>query len=700
MSSRWKLSFGVFLVCACFVAGCSTNLPETTAPISNTVSRFPSLPEGYEVLGQYKLFFDGSSDVVQAVPCRDLLMDKEYVDENLFPTSLESIGFKPDPTCPNDWLAGDITFRITIENNSGTDYYDVWAVLFDTGDAEILDPASWVTTFNFSIKYPYIAFATDDPECALPAGGVDSQVHHWHNPCDHPVIYVDMVIVGKPYLNSVTPTEIELLPPVVKSPIWDPLETYNFKARINDHQKDCSVLVRQNNIGIPTTFPLYDDGHHGDDAPNDGLFATGTVPFFQIPYGQYDVWLQAISANDNIQLFNKYNIQVAYVDPSWDELRIIATSNQQNQLGVCKIARDSEGRLHFAWIERYDWGGTYVFMCKYRTWFEGEFTDTVLLNSNQLKEGYPLPNLANPQIIVTPEDDVYVIFYQWNPNYIAHVSTYCSTNPRGVWAQPVLLSGTPVYSMHSPHAVYAPYDDRVYVVAEDYRNSTYGVCMTSTEAGLNDWEPATRLFISPADDYYDLDTIDSLVAGDGGDLYFAFSEYQSGGDDSNVYFTKIDTDSKTASPPVRVSDLDSANGRERHACLWKDPAGEIGIAWAGLKDAADAQMSIYFDLSDDGNLWGLDKRIYKGTTTNALLPVVKPYGPRQWGISLNHDHTNFFMVSFDGGMTFSDPEVVQSPGSCNLGYFIVTDGFETWHTWRSNYVDVDYNIYLNRRFYE
>ena len=236
------------------------------------------------------------------------------------------------------------------------------------------------------------------------------------------------------------------------------------------------------------------------------------------------------------------------------------------------------------------------------------------------------------------------------------------------------------------------------LVAKDYRGGTYGICATEVQAGSDDWPATVRVVQGVPQETFNLEGLESMKVGLDGFVYLAFTNFDTG-TDYNIYITQIDPELLTATAPVRVSDTDSASAKEQHPCVWIDPSGAIGVVWDGIKELGSDTL-IYFDTSiDGGQTWGTDQLISSEISPGSILPIMKAYAPGQWGLTFNYNHCNYFTVSFDAGLTFSPLEPMQGYGSTNMANFIIGQGFESWHVWRSNYTDTVYNVFLGHRHY-
>ena len=681
-----------------FIEGCSHISTQLAQPAIDPVSEGFLCADGREVLGRYTLHIDPAAQSADLVPCREASTDKQYLQAINFKLETIYVGLLHNPLCHDDWLAGDITFNEKVTNLGDTDYYDLWLVILDGHGGELADPSSWGTASGFNDKLQYIAYCTDDPLRKLPAGQSDTRTHVWRNPCGGNPIFVDLALVGKPGSPSGTAGDITADPETIPIPVWNPLNYANIRARINDHQGDSIVAIDSNNIGIPLNFPLYDDGAHGDDGPHDGLYATGDLPVGNTSPGIYEAWIRAVSPGDIIKVYNKVEIQVGYIDPTWDTAVSLRKTDYSNQICYCDLAMDSTGRLHLAWTERYDWGGVYVIMCYYRNYKDGVLSDTVHLNKDVLMYGGTLPYLSNPQLVIGPGDEVYVFWHQWSPLMDGKIAMYSRMRKDGVWHDPKRIDGDVPYSIYEPQAVCTP-SGEIFLAAKDYRDGVYGICATSVQAGSDDWPATVRMCVGYSQDNFSLEGIESMKAATDGFVYLALTRYD-GGNDLNIYMLKIEPESMQVIFQTRVSDPDSAADKELHPCAWLDPSGAIGVVWEGLKDAGTNKTSIYYDISTDGGqTWGTDRIAFDQGDFGAMLPVMKAYGPGLWGLTFNYDHHNFYIMSLDGGQTFSPIETMQDFGSTNLPNFVTGPGFESWHVWRSNYIDTDFNVFLRRRHY-
>jgi len=698
MYCRLKLFIVLPFFILVFLGGCGHNSAQFTQPPDNPGTKDLLCSGEREVLGRYLLTIDPATGSADMVPCRDGAIDKQYMKSTDFKLETKCIGFVYNQLCTGDWLAADITFNEIITNLSTTDYYDLWLVILDGYGGELADPSSWGSISNFDAKLPYISFCTDDPLRALPAGHSDTQTHVWRNPCGGNPISVDLALVGKPGSPSGAPGDITPDPETIPIPLWDPPQYANLRARVSDHQGDSTAVIDSNDVGIPLNFPLYDDGAHGDDGAQDGLYATGNLPVGDIPYGIHEVWIRAISPGDSLMVYNKIDIQAGYIDATLDTAISLRETGYLNQIGYCDLALDSTGRLHLAWMERFDWGGVYVMMCYYRDYKDGVLSETVHLNKDVLMYGGGLPYLSNPQLVVGPGDEVYVFWHQWSPLGDGKIAMYSRMRKDGVWHDPKRIDGDVPYSIYEPQAVCTP-SGEIFLAAKDYRDGVYGICATSVQAGSDDWPATVRMCVGYSQDNFSLEGIESMKAATDGFVYLALTRYD-GGNDLNIYMLKIEPESMQVIFQTRVSDPDSAADKELHPCAWLDPSGAIGVVWEGLKDAGTNKTSIYYDISTDGGqTWGTDRIAFDQGDFGAMLPVMKAYGPGLWGLTFNYDHHNFYIMSLDGGQTFSPIETMQDFGSTNLPNFVTGPGFESWHVWRSNYIDTDFNVFLRRRHY-
>jgi len=683
-----------------FISGCSTaDNPSTLNPDPGLVVGQNDSWGSRAILGRYHIVMDGPETSPMVVPIRDTDVDKKFLDPVAFSLTCAMLGYEQDPMCPDDWQAGDIEFEIKITNPTDIDYYDIWLGITDGHGGELPDPDGWATPGAFENKLPYIGFATDTPECCLPAGQSDTRIRVWKNPCYNSPILIEVILVGTPGHESETPNVITPDPPLIEIPVQDPPANMNIRAYVNDHQDNAVVTADFAGLGINHVASLFDDGHHGDGEASDDLFATGNLPYISVPNGNYEIWLEAVSPGDIVKVYNRTKVHIGYPDASWSEPVSVDYGGPNHQPGMSHGAFDSTGRLHMAWNFRFNWGGIYVHFFVYRSWFDGELSDSLALNQDFLIDGGDFEYLANPQLIVTPQDDVYVFWHQWDPVRDWDLAMYSAHLSDGVLTSAVRIDGDSPGSICSPQAALCS-DGRIFLVAERDRDNEKGICITQTVSGSNNWEPTTLLIPSGTAEIYNLDNPGSFTAGVDDTLLFAFEKYEDPWPDSNIFFTTIDPDTLQYTEPVRVSDPDILEDTERSPSLWLDPSGTIGIAWEGVK-YPETLGAVYYDLSfDDGATWGEDILFPTDEILHPIHPLVKPLGSGMWGFVFNYDHKNFFMLTCDGGETFSEPEIIPSIGSMQFPNFTVGDNFETWHTWRSNYTGTDYNIFLSRRYYQ
>ena len=696
MCSRFKTIFLLFFVVLLLAAGCSQDPMQSFQIPDVPRTQELTFTDGRYVLGYYTLYLDPASGSADMVPGKQATADKQFLMLTKFKLVSQYVSFVDNPLCAQDWLAGDITFNEIITNLTTTDYYDVWLVILNGHGGTLVNPSGWATSTTFENKLPYIAFCTDDPLRVLRAGDSDSQQHVWRNPCGGQMIIVDLALVGKPAYPPNTPSEITPEPKVLSLPAWDPQTFINVKARVNDHQGDAIVDVDSNEFEISVYTPLYDDGFHGDDGAGDGLYATGDLPISDLPYGVYDIWVRAYSPGEPIKIYNKLQVKLGYIDPIWDDAVSLRVTDYYHQIGYCDLALDSTGMLHAAWVERIS-SSPYYMMCYYRNIKDGIVSDTVFLNDGLMVNGGVMPYLSMPQVIVGPDDEVYVFWHQWSPLGDNKLATYSRMLKDGTWGDPKRIDGDIHYPIYAPQAV-CTNTGKILLVARDYRGGTYGICATQVQAGSDEWPPTVRLMNGVGQENFNLEGLESMKVGTDGFVYLAFARYDSG-TDFNIYMIRIDPDLMTASAPVRVSDPDSAAAKEQHPCVWIDPNGAIGVVWDGIKTTGVDSL-VYYDISTDGGqTWWTDTLVSDEVEPGSMLPIMKVYGPGQWGLTFNFNHCNYYTVTFDSGETFSPIEPIKSVGSTNMANFIIGEEYESWHVWRSNQSDTTYNVFFGHRHY-
>ena len=250
-----------------FLLGCSSTAIE---PQLNQDSLSPDfiIQDGSRMIGSGSIEIDPANMTGKVIPNRT--GDFHYV----------ITGYMNG--CPGGCFRFDIlditddiyTVELTLENPTDIQVWDIRIFLFNIEGKEVLNPDGYSDMYTAVQWIPFLNFNKEDPDRVMPAGP---------GTIDTEILVLDFsggTVPGIDYLieagvdeQFVEPVQID--PPVVDGVFFS---NYGMGARISayvhDHQGDANVSIDGTSIGLADDLPMYDDGAHGDELADDGIFGS------------------------------------------------------------------------------------------------------------------------------------------------------------------------------------------------------------------------------------------------------------------------------------------------------------------------------------------------------------------------------------------------------------------------------------------
>ena len=204
---------------------------------------------------------------------------------------------------------GIFTVKMTLENPTSIQVWDVRIFFMGTYDKKILNPDGYSDYYTNVVFVPFIAFAKEDPSRAFPVGPSATDSENLiidFNGAPNPA--VDYLIEAS--IGGQLPEPVQINPPVIdgvflsKSPLGGAVIT-----EVLDHQGDAIVTVDATQIGLGNAEPMFDDGLHGDKLANDGIFGSmRLIP--QVDPGIYTLTIIAADPTTYPTINRPFNIKV------------------------------------------------------------------------------------------------------------------------------------------------------------------------------------------------------------------------------------------------------------------------------------------------------------------------------------------------------------------------------------------------------
>jgi len=173
-----------------------------------------------------------------------------------------------------DFKKGVFTVKMTVENPTSIQAWDVRIYFLDLADKKVLNPDGFSDYYTNVVFVPFINFRKEDPDRAFPVGpgGTDSEILilDFNNSTNPNVYYliecslneqlVEPVQIDRPFIKGVFLSNSPMGGAVI--------------ANVLDHQGDAIVTVDASQIGLGDSEPMFDDGLHGDELAGDGIFGS------------------------------------------------------------------------------------------------------------------------------------------------------------------------------------------------------------------------------------------------------------------------------------------------------------------------------------------------------------------------------------------------------------------------------------------
>ena len=204
---------------------------------------------------------------------------------------------------------GVYTVKMTIENPTAIQVWDVRIFFMDTYGKEIVNPDGYSDYYTNVQFMPFIAFAKENASRAFPVGpgAKDSEnlIINFKGITNPSVDYLIEASIG-----TQLPEPVQIDPPTFDGVFL----SYSPKGgavitNVLDHQGDAIVTIDATQIGLGDAEPMFDDGNHGDGLANDGIFGSRRlVP--QVGPGYYTLTIKAADPVTYPTIIRPFNIKV------------------------------------------------------------------------------------------------------------------------------------------------------------------------------------------------------------------------------------------------------------------------------------------------------------------------------------------------------------------------------------------------------
>ncbi|MBU1024104.1 formylglycine-generating enzyme family protein [bacterium] len=260
----------IVLLTAIFFLGCSSSSVEPQA-VQDSISPDFLLQDDSRIIGAGSIEIDPTTMTANVIPNRT--GDFHYVVTGYMGGCTGGC-FRFQILDITDNI---FTVKLTLENPTNIQVWDVRIFLFNIEGKKILNPDGYSDMYTAVQWIPFLNFNKEDPERVMPAGPgtIDTEIllidfSGGSNPG------IDYLIEAGVNEQFVEPVQID--PPIVEGVFFS---NYGIGARIkayvHDHQSDANVSLDGTPVGLAADLPMYDDGLHGDELADDGIFGSDFI---------------------------------------------------------------------------------------------------------------------------------------------------------------------------------------------------------------------------------------------------------------------------------------------------------------------------------------------------------------------------------------------------------------------------------------
>lgn len=169
------------------------------------------------------------------------------------------------------------TVELTLENPTDIQVWDARIFLFNIEGKEVLNPDGYSDMYTAVQQIPFLNFNKEDPDRVMPAGPgtTDTEILliDFSGGSDPGIDYLIEAGVGEQFIE---PVQID--PPMLDGVFFSNYGLgANISAYVHDHQGDALVSLDATAIGLAADLPMYDDGAHGDELADDGIFGSDVL---------------------------------------------------------------------------------------------------------------------------------------------------------------------------------------------------------------------------------------------------------------------------------------------------------------------------------------------------------------------------------------------------------------------------------------